>query len=349
MMSVIDYLSKRAIPWEEAAVIASLEPSLLAKTDDRVLKFLVASIGEILADQSLVGDIHRRIKTGAGVGSSLDHLITEAMGPESLEKICISVFNKASRTFENVVERGRSGGDPPMDSSTASYIRRQVLTESIVREIVISVKNRVGEMHAKNAKDGFLFAFAPTASGPDIVSPADMGHLMTHGYCVIKYDLDVTKIVTELIRLEALMMFDTPSGRDDAVLWIDSANPGPEKDRMKALLTLCERLQQIPFELNRLKKDLMLQVIQHFQVSCLDKGQRIPMRSDGRKLTAIVPLATMSSASIEVVRLSSGQSIFPSSKGQLILIDSSKVQYECPTDAQLNRRFYVFSYLTGPP
>ena len=369
-VTVIDQLAKKSIPWRQATAVKELKAPF-PKSSAEVSEFLLAAIEEVVSDQSVKGDIEKRIKSGSGFDhkcntgcthshsttSIVDELIEDSLSSDSLSKLASVIVSKATTTYQNVLSRGKQAGDAPMDSSTDAFIRRKIFTETIVREIVLDVQSRYKKIFSSNARDGFLFALAPSDRHLDAIPPSAMAELMTRGYCVIESPFTVqadriSDLLHELKRLSKLMLFDSVPGRTDKVYWLNSLEPPvTEKHRMKSLLDLCRNLSDIPYELNQKNKQLMLQVVQFFQLSEFDpktscQGFHSDGQESGRKITVIVPLVD-STDPIVVISIKNGPEIKASrTHAPLILLNSNTVEYETP---QSNfHRYHVSGFLTGP-
>ena len=345
--TVVEFLSSRPIPWEQATQILLISENPLSHSSEQVLAFLVAAMKEILSESAVIMDINKRIKTGAGSASNpvIDPLILELTREQSLRRLAVTVVEKSTATFENIVARGRAAGER-LDSNTSAYLRRKVFTETIVREIVRRVKEEYAKLHSKSAKDGFLFALSPEVADSPVVDNDHMARLMNDGFCVIKLNDSRTnslKVQKELARMEALMMFEKLPGNDQKVCWLDLANPGKEK----ALISLCELMAQIPYELNRKKTDLMLQISQFFQLSLGPIPMHLDAKNNGRKFTIIVPVLGSVDREVVVIKLKNGTEIKASSSNvPLVIINAAQTEYECPSAS--GKVFYVISFLTGP-
>lgn len=341
--TVVEYLSKRAVPWEQAEKFLEL-PSPLSKSSEEISSFLAAAMKEHLSESGVMLDLNKRIKSGSGAAANalLDPMIASATSDGGLRAIARTVVEKASAMFENLANKGKQAGEQ-MDANTASYLRRKIFSETLVREIVKNVKDEYTKLRSKNAKDGFIFAFGPEDSEP-LIDAETMGSLMSKGHCTVpllKNEVRTSDILKELKRLEALMLFEKVPGTDQSVSWVDMTNPGREKDRMQSLLNLCSLMSRIPFELNGKKKDLMLQIAQFFQLSYGPICMRSDAKNNGRKITVIVPIVERD---VVAVRLKEGTEITATPKRmEMIIINSSLTEYECP-----GSHFNVISFLTGP-
>lgn len=369
-VTVFDQLAKKVIPWRQAAAVKEINMPF-SKTSEEVSEFLVAAMQEVISDQSVKADIEKRIKSGSGFDhkcnsgcshshsskSVVDELIADSMSSESLSLLAHSVIAKATMTYQNVLAKGKQAGDTSMDSATDAFIRRRIFIETIVRELVLDVQSKFKKIFSSNARDGFLFALAPSDRKFDSIPSSAMAQLMTVGYCVINNQLvanseRINDLLHELKRLSKLFLFDAVPGRTDKVYWLNSANPpAMEKHRMKSLLDLCGTLCEIPYELNQKNKQLMVQVVQFFQISEFDpnssyQGFHSDGHASGRKITVIVPLVD-STDSVVAVSIKNGPEIRASrTHAPVIFLNSNTVEYECPESSF--HRYHVSAFLTGP-
>ena len=361
----MERLETKQLPWREAERLLESGRKPYSLSDENVRAFISAVAQLVLSDPSVKLDIEKRLKSGSGeriscchdhahdhtCGSFLDRLIQDAFSPEQLDEMAAAIVEEASRTFENVLDRGRKAGDSSMDSETEKYIRGKIFTETIVRKIVKSVQAKHAAAQARSSVDGSLFALAATEDMDlDQISSTCMAALMRDGVCVMKHFLKSDRsatIVKELTRMDALGKLEkveTDKNRSDKICWAKTQ----DKSVGETTRNLLQKLSWLPFELNRKNKSLMLQIIEHFQLSVFaaETGQHNMHADNGRKFSAILALGDSSPTSEAAVRCSQGSSICVNS-GNLILIDTRRVQYECPRNSR--KRFHITTFFTGPP
>ena len=327
-----------------------------ASSFENQLDFLVASGHEILADPKVRADLDRRLRTGSGMAKAshscchknhhrgcsdpLSLLIEEAV--RDLASIMPQVIRRAAISFGNVIQRGQAAGAAPMDASTAGFVRRQILTESLVRELT----ERVGKLHAlekqAQAREGGLFAFGKAPDeGMDQLGSDRMAEFMHQGFTKIERFASPTNLLLdELERLDALTLFEVTS-RGDAIHWttIERLEKGAG-----SLARLAQQLAWIPHELNFRNKSLLLQVVQNFQIRKVAPNVPPWCMNVDSKLGCVVPLFK----GLETVKFKTadGSEIECSSGDLLILSDPPQV--ECRVSATF-KRYYLNAFVTGPP
>lgn len=244
-LSFADSLAHKNVPWREAELVMDKSGKLL-KSDPQVQDFLVASCLEILSEPSVMSDIDKRLRTGSGITKSglgchsgcthsCDHadyltdLIREVTSSESLAGTTQEIVSKAACTYSNVIARGRADGQRSIDTSTAGYIRRQILRETIVRECVIAVQGKHAKQQADQSQEGMFFALPrvlqekfsddPEAlrSALDQIPATCMAELMREGMSVVMgFPMSPESLMGELTRMDALAMFQ-PATRGSRV------------------------------------------------------------------------------------------------------------------------------------
>ena len=357
--TIVDMLAqKKDIPWEQAERVLELPKPY---NQESVSDFIVLAIKEILSDHQVRADIEKRVKSGSGYacnshpcgGSECSHhapkSILDGLIQESLDEISVDtgivVIRKASKTYQNVLERGRAAGDSKMDSATDAFVRRKIFSETISRESIAIIQSKFKSIFSKNSKDGFLFALS--GESLTFIPPDSMRDLMMVGHCVISLTessiaSSLVPALAELKRLSSLMVFDPVENRSEKVYWLNRSEPGPEKSKLSHVLKICEFMSRIPFELNQKNKQLMLQIIQYFQlVELKDTGIGFHLDS-GRKITIIVPIAE--DGNEPWIRFRDGSEV--TDRNAIVLIDSNKCEYECPVSYK--PRYHITGYLTGP-
>lgn len=377
--SFADSLAHKNVPWREAERVMD-KSGKLSKSDPEVQEFLVASCLEILSEPSVMSDIDKRLRTGSGITKSghgclsgcrhscdhtdfLTNLIREVTSSESLAGMTQEICSKAASTYTKVLARGRADGQRSIDVSTAGYIRRQILRETIVRECVFAVQGKHAKQQADQSKEGIFFALAkvleekflddPEAlrSALDQISSTCMAELMREGMSVVSgFPVSHESLMRELTRMDALAMFQPATrdskGRSDQVCWVQQDDR--RLTQFPELANLLKHMSYLPYELNAKNKDLLLQVNHHYMISKLESVSAIDLHKDfhdnGRKISAIVPIVA---DQCTVLRTREGREVSVNAKNiPVILLDAQRCEYECPQSAK--RRFHVVSYMTGP-
>ena len=372
----VDALLGKKVPHQEATVIRNKGMGELSKSDVDVKNFIIAALLEVAEDTKVRTDIDRRLRSGSGLEKhshccnekcedSISLLLQSVLSPGSLGEMGNTIIQKASEMYERVLERGRSEGEASMDAKTDSFIRRQILTETFIRECVKEVSRLHQEEAQTRSQEGFMFA-TPQAlerkfsDDPDMLSmvlnqiPSDkMGDFVKNGIVVIPNFFSAkSNILKELDRMDASASFEPvlsdQNSRSDLVKWVTI----PREDDSSYLGKLALLLSYVPFELNSKKRDLLLQVVQHCQVSLFEgqhKGKHqlhCDNQMNGRKITAIVPITPPNYPKGEpVIVAENGYQVYPSVNLDLVLIDS-KTRYQCPPCDV--KRFHLSVFLTGP-
>ena len=379
--SFTESMSNSVIPWREAVALLD-EPIKdgCHHSTPSVVSFLIASFKHLLEDPKVRSDLDNRLRSGSGAPKHLHHqcshhaghdcdhkdfltqLIDSATSDTGLEELSVAVVTKATKTYHAVLARGKAEGQTPMDRSTDAFVRRQIWTEALVREIVSVVQKRHVEVQSAQSNEGTLFALPQNLRDPadsevigrmlSQVPPGSMAELMATGLTVVKgfSTGSSTAILSELARMDALSVFEqvvADPTRTDQVHWTTVG----KLTTYPALRSLCERMSYIPFDLNGKKKSLLLQICQNFQISIFQpgigqQGMHSDTRSNGRKFTCIVPIHTSVAGCLTpVVRTKEGRDVVCTSS-DLIIIDGSRIEYECPPSPV--KRFHVTAFLTGP-
>ena len=258
--------------------------------------FVRSVILEILSDHSVLEDIDKRVRSGSGVariGShhkcadgcshanhDMDDLLrthtnhdvddlTRLIGQITRE-ISIHVMQKiverATDSFSSVLARGKAAGAPALDSNTSGFLRRKILTQSIVQTIVIEVGIEYSKLAKNAAKNGQFFAIFSSLPEEkrfqceNLIQPIHMSALMNEGVAnVFNFApiLIIKDLQKELERIDALGNFD------NNVFWTSFFEP----KIYPQMSILSEQIRLIPFALNFFDKQLFLQQVGHFQIS----------------------------------------------------------------------------------
>ena len=354
MATFPEYIGQKPVPYSQAEILLSLDgPEVPCEP---AVQFLVASAREVLDDPKVRADIDKRLRSGSGIAkpaaccdcasstpvSLLDQLIRETVSSSGLEKIVVNAVKSATVTRINVIKRGQQEGQVAMDRTTDAFIRRQIWTESLVKEIVSSVQKQYAVEQSKISKDGSLFALSSSACGDLQIPAVNMGELMSRGITVIPNFHKTTDLLWhQLERMDALAVFDPVVGtRTDLVHW--STVAGLSGD----LKELCDKISKLPFELNFKNKSLMLQVCQYIQISLFKpnhgkQDMHVDSVNNGRKFTVIFPVSLSGT-----VLQTKDKAVVKTSPGDLVILDSIKCEYMCPITE--SKRFHVSAFFTGP-
>jgi hypothetical protein len=353
-------LGNRVVPWEEAKEFSI--------NRNNSINFIYLSIHEILSDS--IPEIRKRLNDATGTrsrarsccsshshchhddGDYLDELIGEATNRETLAVTGVEIIRKANQTYRNVLARG--GGVEP-NRTTDSYIRRQILKETIIRETV----NRITEIQTTRergwSQEGHRIAhpkmienFGQSANLNRL--SGDVIHGLVHrGWAVLNNFLNfksIPKIFSEFEYLERSLQFRSPphTRGDTSVYWWSG-----EETNLEFFSKFVEEFINIlPFELNLKNHKFFLHTNPTISIIRIAPGGSQRLHSDnpngnGIRITALIPVAELTSNEA-TVRI--GGEPIPLVCGQLILIDSTRIEYECPVTS--GTRYHITGFIRGP-
>ena len=346
----------------------------LSSTDQEVLGFVGFVIRGILSENRVRADIERRIRSGSGhqaCRQSHEHsescqivygteLIKRCVEVTSTDSRSINeIISKASSTWLNVIARGERDNAGPMDAATAKFIRRQILTETIVRTVVSQIQDEHMNHQARKSKDGFLFALPQTLKEKfsnetdrfeELISripPVIMSDIMNKGYGLIPdFTTDVSLCWRELERIDAMGLFGSAPSGSHATWWTTIETLAQNKPPYTATASVCENLSYIPFELNAKHKGLMVQVVENFQLMLLESDKSFvdfPTSFEGLKFLCLVPFTQAPDIDVSVRILDETVSV---PCGSLLIVDAKKCKISIGKSSF--KRFIVSVYLTGP-
>jgi len=283
-------------------------------------------------------------------------MISQVMD-EKLELIAVEVIEKSSRTFSNVLARGRAEGAASMDAQSAKYIRRQIWTESIIQAVVQQVRKMNSAGVEEKSKDGFLFAIPQTLrrmiqgtdEGEDSrkfddavnqIPPSVMASVMSGKGKISNFffqfsTADWESVWTEMIRLDAVGRFD------GGMCWVSIDKPPICLN--PALELICRKISYIPFELNMKNSSLKLQVIQFFQFSIFRDNDMGPGVARGGRYACIVPI--LQKADDEILGICDKEEI-RMHRGDLLLVDTERICYSIKTSD--SKQFVLSAFISGP-
>jgi hypothetical protein len=353
--------------------VLDLAEARLGHSDSAVLRFISFVVADILKETKIRADIDGRVRVGSsGLSCSHNHEhtsgcthdYTSSLVGEVIDEIptnhpfLIKIVTKSTVTWSNVLARGERDQAESMDSTTAKFVRRQILTETIVREIVSEVRDRHMRNQKNSSNDGFLFALPQTLreklsdqeglfeNAISQIPTGVMGNIMTIGYGVVNgFVDDLPGAYKELERMDALGLFEPLPQDNRAVWWTKTETLTRNRPPYKSIASVCERLSYIPFELNSKKKELMVQIVENFQLSVISKDKESQIEPyQGVKFICF----TIITGSNEQLYVSfPNQSPIPVSRGTLVVVDMKKHgQINFPQNNE--KRFILSMYLTGP-
>ena len=337
-------------------------------SDSAVLRFLAFVIGDILKEKKTRSDIEGRVRVGSsGLSCRHSHDHTSHCSQDYTTDLIrgviddvptnhpflINVVSKSVVTWCNVLSRGERDQAGSMDTATASFVRRQIMTETIVREIVSEVRDRHLRNQKNSSNDGFLFALPQTLREKlsekgdsffeQAMSQLPMLEIMSDGYGIVAEFLgDTGAAWKELERIDALGLFEPLPQDNRAVWWTTPETLARNRPPYTCVASVCDKLSYIPFELNSKKKELMVQIVDNFQLSVVSKGEAKICPYEGVKFICFVLI----SENTEYVSLANHAPLRVRS-GSLVVVDTRKIPaIDFPKSEK--KRFILSVFLTGP-
>jgi len=221
---------------------------------------------------------------------------------DQLRDMVPGVMEKTNNILEGVKAKGQKDG-MVMDAESEKHVRKDILKEALIREVVFRVQRDNAEEQGNRSTDGGILATPAGFQGSlENLTPATIKSLMERGFGLEDDWLD-SKVVGKLYKEMELLEFDGKfieisnermrGTRTDKLLWrtLDQF----DREKQPGLCALSKKMMSIPFELNK-KCSLLLQVSAHFQLAVysadhahcskhLDGGYGD--RDNGRKISAI--------------------------------------------------------------
>ena len=357
-----------------ADIVLAKQEKCFAKSDEAVMQFLRTVIKDILSERRVRADIERRVRSGSGhqackqsqqhcgdceadYGTQLINAAVELASTD--ERLVNKIISQSTSTWLNVIARGARDNAGSMDAATAKFVRRQILTETIIREVVSEVRSKHQDQQTKKSKDGFLFALPQTLKekfsdqvgrfeeATSRIPPFVMSDIMNKGNGVVpEFASDLNNVWRELERIDAMGLLEPGLSNSYAAWWTTLGTLSENRPPYNATASVCENLSYIPFELNAKHKGLMVQVVDNFQLMLLesDKGHiDFPSTVDSVKFFCLVPFTQTHNTPIQVNVSDETINVSP---GSLLIVDAKKCKLSLPKSS--SKRFIVSVYLTGP-
>jgi len=307
----------------EAACKTKTTAPGLKEWDEDTLETTVKVLEEILNENNRMArnDLERRLRTGTGVrefrgrccgapdtplpGEEEDvaaRVLRANTRPSALRDMVAPVMEKTAEIFGRVKEKGRNDG-LLMDAETECKVIRDIVKESLIREVLRVINSDNSGEHASGSHDAGLLATPQGYFGGDLDSfSADtIRGLMERGYGFeddfvedkvltnIQSELDLLDYDGKLVEVQQQKM---TGYRTDRILWLNY--DGLDREKQPGLVALFKKMISIPFELNK-KCSLYLQASASFQVACYPSKGYYRRHVDGgydglnngRKITAV--------------------------------------------------------------